>query len=99
VSPTLANNQNLKLLIAALIIQFLLGDGNSQQQGAQGAAGVLEGLSSGRQNSLMISLESSTNTVQIQQQFTRLDVAGAVQTMQQTDSANPRTGGQIDISG
>jgi phospholipase/lecithinase/hemolysin len=97
VSPALADNQYLKMVIAALILQFLLGDGNVQQQTGQGGINLLESLASGRQNTLQITLESSTNVVQLEQQSTRLDVIGAVQTMSSGDEANNQSGGTLDL--
>lgn len=99
IDPAMANNQYLKLLIAALIMQFLLGDESSMQQTGQAGLNALEGLTGSRTNSMYLSIESATNTAQTQQQSTRLDVVGAVQTLSDTAETGEKAGGQIDVSG
>ena len=62
------------------------------------ALAALEGLA-GRNSALHISIESATNTVQMQQQSSRLDVIGAVQTLSNADMTGGDTGQQMDVSG
>jgi phospholipase/lecithinase/hemolysin len=96
VDPALANNAYLKLLIAALIMQVLLGEDGGAQKSSAGLQG-LEALAGGRNNSLFVAMETSTNTVQIAQQSTRLDVTSAVQSMSETGGED--TGAQMDVTG
>ncbi|MCB9866284.1 MAG: hypothetical protein H6816_06575 [Phycisphaerales bacterium] len=94
----LQNNAYLKLLIAALIMQVLLGeDGGAQQSGA-GLQG-LESLAGGRNSALHITIESSTNTVQMQQQSYRLDANTAVQSMSGSANGADQPGQQMDVTG
>lgn len=91
ISPELAqNNQYLKLLIAALILNALLNGDESASQSGGGAMSALETLAGGKNNSFYLAIETSTNTVQIQQMSTRLDTAQGVQSLSQYQS----TGGQ-----
>lgn len=109
VQPELANNEYLKLLISAMIMQYLLNDGQqgqqqSQQAGNEGMLNLLEGLSGSRNNALYISMESSTNIVQMEHASTRLDTASAVQTLSesandQADNPPQDLGGQLDQVG
>jgi hypothetical protein len=99
IDPAMANNQYLKLLIAALIMQFLLGDESTMQQSGQAGLRALETLAGGRNNALYLSVESATNTVQIQQQSSRLDVVGAVQTLSDADESDTQPGREMDVSG
>jgi len=97
INPALGNNAYLKLLIAALIMQVLLGeDGGAQQSGA-GLQG-LEALSGGRNNLLFVSIESSTNTVQLEQQSYRLDLTSAVQSLTESANGSDAPGRQMDVS-
>jgi len=99
ISPTLANNAYLKLLIAALIMQVLLGeDGGAQQSGA-GSLATLEALAGGRNTALFISIESSTNTVQLTQQSSRLDLTSAVQSLTESANGAEQPGRQMDVTG
>ncbi len=102
IDPALGNNQYLKLLIAALIMQFLLGEDGQGEQRDQSGLAALESFA-GRNSALHISIESATNTVQLQQQSSRVDMAGAVQTLSNASGSTAgdagTTGQQMDISG
>lgn len=98
IDPSLQNNAYLKLLIAALIMQVLLGsDGGAQQSGA--GLQSLEGLTGGRNSALFVTIESSTNSVQLQQQSYRLDMNSAVQSLSQTADGAQQSGRQMDVTG
>jgi hypothetical protein len=101
IDPRLMNNEYLKLLIAAMIMNALLSeDGGANQSGGQGMLQSLEGLTGGRNNALFMSLETSTNSVQIQQQSVRLDSVQAAQSTWQAGISDERTtGGQMDVCG
>ncbi len=105
ISPEMAqNNQYLKLLIAALILNALLNGDESASQSGQGTMQALEDLAGGKNNSFYLAIETSTNTVQIQQMSSRLDSAQAVQSISQYQSNSGQTGeaqsgDQMDIAG
>jgi hypothetical protein len=94
IAEGLGENQYLKLLIAALIMQVLLGHDGAVQQTGQAGLKALESLAGGQQNSLYLAIESSTNTVQIQHQSSRLEVSGAVQSLSASDQALTQAAGQ-----
>jgi len=98
IDPALANNDYLKLLIVAMILNALLGDDISLQQSAQNSLQALEGLTGGTQNTLYFMMETSTNTVQIQQSSQRLDTVQAVQLLTQPGQAGTGQGNQLDLS-
>jgi hypothetical protein len=86
VQPSLGNNEYLKLIIAAMIMQYLMNDGQGMQASGERMTNLLEGLSGNRNSALFISMESSTNVVQIEHASTRLDMASAVQTLSETSA-------------
>ena len=105
ISPELAqNNQYLKLLIAALILNALLNGDESASQSGQGSMKALEDLAGGKNNSFYLAIETSTNTVQIQQMSSRLDTAQAVQSISQYqansgETGEAQSGGKMDVAG
>jgi hypothetical protein len=105
ISPEMAqNNQYLKLLIAALILNALLNGDESASQSGQGSMKALEELAGGKNNSFYLAIETSTNTVQIQQMSSRLETAQAVQSISQYQSGEGQTGeaqsgGKMDVAG
>lgn len=98
IDPSLANNQFLKMMIALMIMEALLSNDGGSQQSGQAALKAFEQFASSSSNASFLTIESSTNTVQIQQQSTRLDTVEAVQTMSQASQTSDRPGGQIDTS-
>jgi hypothetical protein len=90
----LQNNQLLRMIIAFMIMQALLGqeDGNQQTRGADilGA-----GLGQTQSNATFLSMQSETNTVQIQHQSSLLSTAQAVQSLG-TAAEDTSQGGQVD---
>ncbi len=105
IDPGMAqNNQYLKLLIAALILNALLNGDESASQSGQGSMKALEYLAGGKNNSFYLAIETSTNTVQIQQMSSRVETAQAVQSISQYQSGDGQTGeaqsgGKMDVAG
>ena len=99
ISPELVDNQYLKLLIAAMIMQALLGEDGGAQQTGQAGMQALEFLSSSSQ-AVQMSVQSSTSVVQMQQQSAAVYSSNAVQaTADTSESAGQHpAGGQMDIS-
>lgn len=98
ISPMLGNNAYLKLLIAALIMQVLLGEDGGAQKSNAGLQG-LESLAGGRNNVLFVAIESSTNTVQLEHQSYRLDATSAVQSLTESADGSDQPGRQMDVTG
>ncbi len=105
IDPSMAQgNQYLKLLIAALIMNALLNGEESagQQTGGQngqGAMRALEDLAGGKNNSFFLSIETSTNTVQIEQMSTRLETTQAAQSISQYQQGDAQSGENMDMAG
>jgi hypothetical protein len=97
VDPKLANHDYLKMLIAAMIMSVLLEDGGNQQSG-QSALKALESLTGSQNNAMFMSIETATNSVQIEHYTNRLDSAQAVQSTWQAGLQDPEGGQQMDIS-
>lgn len=90
----LQNNQLLRMIIAFMIMQALLGqeDGNQQTRGAD----ILSaGLGQATSNASFLSMQSETNIVQIQHQSSALSTAQAVQSLG-TAAQDTNQGGQVD---
>jgi hypothetical protein len=100
----LENNQMLKMVIGLMIMQALLsgkgggGGGGEQQQMAAGMLlGMLEGAGSNVQ-SQMFSMQSATNTVQIQNSSTVLETSQAALAPTATEGDPDQAGCNIDLS-
>ena len=98
VDQGLLSNENLKLLLAIMIMNALLADDGGTQQTGQGALKALEDFAGGRNNSLYIAIESSTNTVQIEQYSSRLDTVEATQSLSQSNAEQGQLGSGLDTS-
>ncbi len=101
-SPQLADNEYLKLLIAAMILQALLSEDGGAQQTAQAGLKALEYLAGSKQSAMYVSMsiESSTTSVQMQQQAAEVYTNSAVQATSNTGEGQggQAAGGQVDVS-
>ena len=99
ISSELVDNQYLKLLIAAMIMQALLGEDGGAQQTAQSGLKALEFMASSSQT-VQMSVQSSTSMVQMQQQSAAVYSSEAVQATSDTSESTGQqaAGGQMDIS-
>lgn len=76
IDQALANNEYLKLLLAAIIMSVLLGEGDAQS--TQNAMQMLEALSGSQSSAMYISIESTSQSVSIQQSSQALMSAEAL---------------------
>ena len=92
------NNQLLRMMIALLILQALLGnDGGNQQAGASALLDLL-GQTGANRHSEMVSLHSATNVVQIEQQSEVVMTSQAPLAPTATEGDPDNSGREIDLS-
>ncbi len=99
IDSRLASNEALKLLLAIIILNALLAEDGGTQQSGQAALKALEDFAGGRGNAMYITIETSTNTVQLQQQSIRLDSVEAAQSLWRGGEQNGGSGQRIDMAG
>jgi len=91
------NNQFLRVLLALLIMQALLG-GDGLQKSSASAVMDLLGQAGGNRQASLLTLHSATNIIQIEHASTILTTSQAATTPTATEGDPDRTGGQIDLS-
>jgi len=95
VDSSLAQNEYLKLLLAAIIMSVLLGEGDSKN--SEDAMKLLEQLSGSQQSAMYISFQSTSQTLSIQQasQSVMSSDAATAMGVSATDGEN---GQNLDLS-
>lgn len=95
VDSSLANNEYLKLLIAAMIMNALLAGGGSG--GNDNAMRMLEELSGGRNSAMYISVTSTSQSISIAQSSQQI-IQGADGAAAGTDASSASRGGNLNLT-
>ena len=97
VGMNLQDNQMLRMIIALLVLQALLGqEGTNQSQG--GGLGLLAGAGGRAEStSALLSLQSQTNVVQIQHQSSTMLTSQAIQSIGLESGQNQDGGERLDL--
>lgn len=95
VDSSLAQNEYLKLLLAAIIMSVLLGEGDSQN--SENAMKLLEQLSGSQQSAMFISIQSTSQSLSIQQTSQSLMSSDATTALSDS-AANGERGQNLDLS-
>jgi len=90
----MGDNQMLRMIIALMIMEALLAqDGGSQQAGG---VGLFAG-GSQQSDAMFLSIQSETNTIQIQEQSSTLATSQGIQSLGLPDGQTEPGGSQLDM--